>query len=193
MVATRLEPLIALLAVAAFLLSGCSSAQNASDVTDQVGVGGAPCSDPSASPGAHACRSRDRCRPRRQRHSHDASPRQGHRRQRLGVVVRAVPSRSTRPQRGQHRDHRHRRLHRSQRAREQPSGSACLRPLVRSPVRAHLRPGRRQLLAFAGELSPNAIPSTLIIDREGRTAVRIVGTVTKTTLVQMIRDVSEGR
>ena len=54
-------------------------------------------------------------------------------------------------------------------------------------------PKGTQLVAFSGDLAPSAIPSTLVIDPQGRTAARIVGVVTKTTLVQMIRDVSEGR
>ena len=76
------------------------------------------------------------------------------------------------------------------------SSEAAARAFVRSsgvPYAHIYDPNGTQLLAFAGELSPNAIPSTLIIDREGRTAVRVVGTVTKTTLIQMIREVSEGR
>jgi len=47
---------------------------------------------------------------------------------------------------------------------------------------AHLYdPNGAQLVRFSDDLSPNAIPSTLIIDRQGRTAVRIAGTITRTT------------
>jgi hypothetical protein len=49
------------------------------------------------------------------------------------------------------------------------------------------------LLAFAGELPPSAIPSTMIIDREGRLAVRVLSEVSKITLVDMINDVANGR
>ncbi len=38
------------------------------------------------------------------------------------------------------------------------------------------------LLAFKGDLNPNAIPSTLVLDRQGRVAARIVGEVTEGTL-----------
>jgi len=59
---------------------------------------------------------------------------------------------------------------------------------------AHLYdPNGVQLIQFSADLSPNAIPSTLIIDRQGRTAVRIAGTVTRTTLVQLVRDVAAER
>jgi thiol-disulfide isomerase/thioredoxin len=54
-------------------------------------------------------------------------------------------------------------------------------------------PSGQVLLAFAGELPPSAIPSTLIIDREGRLAVRVLSEVSKITLVDMINDVADGR
>jgi thiol-disulfide isomerase/thioredoxin len=54
-------------------------------------------------------------------------------------------------------------------------------------------PSGRTLLAFAGELPPSAIPSTLILDTEGRLAVRILGEISTITLVTMINDVAAGR
>jgi thiol-disulfide isomerase/thioredoxin len=54
-------------------------------------------------------------------------------------------------------------------------------------------PQGRQLLKFAGTLPPNGIPTTLVIDTEGRIAARIVGVVSKTTLVQLIEDTEQGR
>ena len=45
------------------------------------------------------------------------------------------------------------------------------------------------LLAFKGALNPNAIPSTLILDREGRVAARVVGEVTEGTLRAVIEPV----
>jgi thiol-disulfide isomerase/thioredoxin len=54
-------------------------------------------------------------------------------------------------------------------------------------------PTGKVLLAFAGELPPSAIPSTMIIDRNGRLAVRVLSEVPKTTLVDMINDVAGGR
>lgn len=52
-------------------------------------------------------------------------------------------------------------------------------------------PDGAQLVRFSADLSPNAIPSTLVIDRQGRTAVRIAGTVTQDTLVQLVRGVAD--
>jgi thiol-disulfide isomerase/thioredoxin len=54
-------------------------------------------------------------------------------------------------------------------------------------------PSGKVLLAFAGDLPPSAIPSTLIIDRQGRLAVRVLSEVSKITLVDMINDVADGR
>lgn len=54
-------------------------------------------------------------------------------------------------------------------------------------------PNARELVKFNGQLAPNAIPSTLIIDRQGRVAVRIVGVISKTTLVTIINEVDQGR
>lgn len=47
------------------------------------------------------------------------------------------------------------------------------------------------LLGF-GQVPPKAIPSTLIIDRQGRVAARILGEVTSTTLVAAVEDIAEG-
>lgn len=48
-------------------------------------------------------------------------------------------------------------------------------------------------LRFADTLPPSAIPSTLVIDDQGRVAARVLGTITTITLVDMITDVAEGR
>jgi thiol-disulfide isomerase/thioredoxin len=51
-------------------------------------------------------------------------------------------------------------------------------------------PGGRNLLAFHRTLTPNAIPSTVVIDAHGRVAASILGEVTsKTTLVDLVQDV----
>jgi len=53
-------------------------------------------------------------------------------------------------------------------------------------------PGGRNLLAFRRTLTPNAIPSTVIIDRQGRVAASILGEVTsKTTLIDLVEDASK--
>lgn len=51
-------------------------------------------------------------------------------------------------------------------------------------------PGGRNLLAFRGTLAPNAIPSTVVIDAEGRVAASVIGEVTSvSTLVGLVEDV----
>jgi len=49
--------------------------------------------------------------------------------------------------------------------------------------------GRLQLL-FSDTLPPQAIPSTLVVDRQGRVAGRIIGRVTEPTLLALIEDVA---
>jgi thiol-disulfide isomerase/thioredoxin len=53
-------------------------------------------------------------------------------------------------------------------------------------------PSGKVLLNFADVLPPSAIPSTMIIDPKGRLAVRILGPISKITLVDMIADVAGG-
>lgn len=45
------------------------------------------------------------------------------------------------------------------------------------------------LLAFLSNLPPSAIPSTLIVDRDGRVAARIVGATTYTKLRRLVEEV----
>lgn len=49
------------------------------------------------------------------------------------------------------------------------------------------------LLAFAGTLPPTAIPSTLLVDPQGRIAARVIGATTEATLVGLIDDLAAGR
>jgi thiol-disulfide isomerase/thioredoxin len=53
-------------------------------------------------------------------------------------------------------------------------------------------PEGKQLLGFRGLISPNAIPSTLVIDAQGKVAVRVLGEVSATTLVDMVDKVRTG-
>ncbi|MDU1065025.1 MAG: TlpA disulfide reductase family protein [Cutibacterium avidum] len=53
-------------------------------------------------------------------------------------------------------------------------------------------PDGAMLLKFS-ELPPKAIPSTLVIDRKGRSAARFLGEVSTATLVQAINDVAKER
>lgn len=49
------------------------------------------------------------------------------------------------------------------------------------------------LVSLSDTLPPKAIPSTMIIDRQGRMAARVVGPVTSSTLVDLITDVADGK
>lgn len=49
------------------------------------------------------------------------------------------------------------------------------------------------LLEFSGQLPPSAIPSTLLVDPDGRIAARIIGETTEATLVGVIEDLAAGR
>ena len=51
-------------------------------------------------------------------------------------------------------------------------------------------PDGKALLVFAGTLPPSAIPSTLIIDEQGRLAARVLGEISELTLVAMIDEVA---
>ena len=49
-------------------------------------------------------------------------------------------------------------------------------------------PTGRTLLAFRGTLPANAIPSTVVVDAEGRVAGSVIGSVTRTTLYDLVED-----
>ena len=53
-------------------------------------------------------------------------------------------------------------------------------------------PDGSQIVTF-GNLPPSAIPSTLVIDEQGRLAVRILGSISKDTLVDIVDDVAAGK
>jgi thiol-disulfide isomerase/thioredoxin len=53
-------------------------------------------------------------------------------------------------------------------------------------------PSGRNLLAFHGTLTPNSTPSTVVIDRQGRVAASVLGSVpSKLTLVDLVEDVAK--
>ena len=54
-------------------------------------------------------------------------------------------------------------------------------------------PSGKLLLEFSDQLPPSGIPSTLVVDRDGRVAARIIGATTASTLVGVIDDVSSGQ
>lgn len=43
-------------------------------------------------------------------------------------------------------------------------------------------------LAFAGQVAPNAVPSTVVLDRQGRPAARIIGQLDRSVLETLITD-----
>lgn len=54
-------------------------------------------------------------------------------------------------------------------------------------------PGGEQLLKFAEFLPPKAIPSTLVLDPDGRVAARVIGIISATSLTALVDDVAAGR
>ena len=70
------------------------------------------------------------------------------------------------------------------------------RAFVRSfdvPYRSFYSPGGEAMLAFGGTLTPNSIPSFVVLDDEGRVAASILGELpSTTTLVEVTEDVAAG-
>jgi thiol-disulfide isomerase/thioredoxin len=50
-------------------------------------------------------------------------------------------------------------------------------------------PSGKQLLGFRGQISPQSIPSTLVIDAEGKVAARVLGAVSARTLVDVVHEI----
>ena len=52
-------------------------------------------------------------------------------------------------------------------------------------------PSGKALLAFSGEVSPQTVPTTLVLDREGRVAATVRGPLpSKLTLVELVKEVA---
>lgn len=61
------------------------------------------------------------------------------------------------------------------------------------PYPSFYSPDGKALLAFRGTLTPNAIPSFVVLDEQGRVAASIIGKLpSTTTLVEVVRDVAAG-
>lgn len=54
-------------------------------------------------------------------------------------------------------------------------------------------PDGRELLKFGAQLPPSAIPTTLVVDAEGRVAARVLGETTEATLRGLVEDVAAGK
>jgi thiol-disulfide isomerase/thioredoxin len=75
----------------------------------------------------------------------------------------------------------------------QPEQAQAFARAFKVPYPSIFDPDARQLLKFSGTLPASGIPSTLVIDTHGRIAARIVGEVSKTTLVTLVQDTKQGR
>ncbi len=78
------------------------------------------------------------------------------------------------------------------------------RDLDQAPAQAFMRafdvtypsvydPDGRELLKFGTQLPPSAIPSTLVVDAQGRVAARVLGEVTEATITGLVDDVAAGK
>ncbi len=69
------------------------------------------------------------------------------------------------------------------------AGPQAFERRYRIPYDSIYDPDGQTLLAFHGTLAPNSIPSTVVIDKQGRVAASVIGTVTRTTLDDLVDDV----
>lgn len=62
------------------------------------------------------------------------------------------------------------------------------------PYPSFFDPSGKALLPFAGTLSPRSIPSTVVLDREGRVAAAVIGELpSQQTLVELVEEVAAER
>lgn len=74
-----------------------------------------------------------------------------------------------------------------------PSQAIAFERTFEVPYDSLYDPDGRALLAFSGTLPPNAIPSTVVIDADGRVAASIIGPVdSASTLAGIVEDVRDG-
>ena len=79
-------------------------------------------------------------------------------------------------------------LPRHQLPRPEQAGPQAFERRFKIPYDSIYDPDGRTLLAFHGTLSPNSIPSTVVIDRQGRVAASVIGAVSRTTLYDLVDD-----
>lgn len=60
------------------------------------------------------------------------------------------------------------------------------------PYESIYDPDGTTLLAFRGTLPPNAIPSTVVVDPQGRVSGSVIGSITRTTLDDLVDDARRG-
>ena len=72
------------------------------------------------------------------------------------------------------------------------AGPLAFERRYKTPYDSIYDPDGRTLLAFHGTLSPNSIPSTLVIDRQGRVAASVIGEITRATLYDLVEDAAGG-
>ena len=74
--------------------------------------------------------------------------------------------------------------------------TAQARAFVRTfdvPYPSFYSPDGKAMLPFSGVLTPNSIPSFVVLDEEGRVAASIIGQLpSRDTLVELTRDVADG-
>jgi thiol-disulfide isomerase/thioredoxin len=59
------------------------------------------------------------------------------------------------------------------------------------PYPSYFSPDGEAMLAFSGTLTPNSIPSFVVLDADGRVAASIIGELpSRTTLVEVVKDVA---
>lgn len=77
--------------------------------------------------------------------------------------------------------------------RDQRDAARAFSRAVKMPYPSIFDPQGQQLVKFSGQLSTTAIPTTLVIDKQQRSAARITGPVDRDTLIQLIDDTANGR
>ncbi|GMA19221.1 TlpA family protein disulfide reductase [Arsenicicoccus piscis] len=77
--------------------------------------------------------------------------------------------------------------------RDQRDAAQAFSRAFNTPYPSIFDPEGKQLVKFSGQLTTTAIPTTLVIDRHGRSAARITGPVDRRTLVELITDTAKGK